>query len=150
MGSHCEGGRLRCAPARDITRWGRSHLHGRVGEGNMSSRAMVSLLRTFRICLRFFSKEDGMMQHPYRRWSHAVTGLFLGVFLALPAGAQTTAPTAATPTGKPAVPAHVRAKMQKGGADPLRYDKPAEAMEYLRQRRAPAGQKDVPVERYLE
>lgn len=91
-----------------------------------------------------------MMQHPYRRWSHAVTGLFLGVFLALPAGAQTTAPTAATPTGKPAVPAQVRAKMQKGGADPLRYDKPAEAMEYLRQRRAPAGQKDVPVERYLE
>ncbi len=91
-----------------------------------------------------------MMLRPYRRWLHAVMGLSLGVSLALPAGAQTTAPTAATPTGKPAIPAHVRAKMQKLEKDPLRYDKPAEAMEYLRRRVAPEGQKDVPVERYLE
>src|SRR5688572_23461458 len=99
--------------------------------------------------LRLFSKENGMMLRPNRRWLHAVMGLFLGVFLVLPAGAQTTAPTAATPTGKPAMPPAVRAKLQKLEKDPLRYDKPAEAMEYLRQRRAPTGQKDVPVERYL-
>ena len=89
-----------------------------------------------------------MTLRPYRRWLHAVTGLSLGVLMALPAGAQTTAPTAATPAGKPAMPRSVRAKVQKiEKQGPLPYDKPAEAMEYLRLRRAPAGQKDVPVER---
>jgi hypothetical protein len=91
-----------------------------------------------------------MMLRPNRRWLHAVTGLTLGVFLVLPAGAQTAAPTAATPTGKRAMPASVRAKLQKIEKESPRYDEPAEAQEYLRQRLAPAGQKDVPVERYLK
>jgi hypothetical protein len=90
-----------------------------------------------------------MTLRPYRHWLHAVTGLALGAFLVLPAGAQTKAPTAATPAGKRAVPPAVGAKLEKLRKEPLRYDKPGEAMEYLRQRRAPAGQKDVPVERYL-
>lgn len=90
-----------------------------------------------------------MTLRPYRRWLHAVMGLSLGVFLVLPAGAQTTAPTAATPTGKPAVPPAVRAKLKEMEKESPRNDEPAEAMEYLRRRTVPAGQKDVPVERYL-
>jgi photosystem II stability/assembly factor-like uncharacterized protein len=90
-----------------------------------------------------------MTLRPYRGWLHAVMGLSLGAFLVLPVGAQTAAPTAAKPAGKRAAPPVVREKLQKLKQEPLRYDKPAEAMEYLRQRRVPAGQKDVPVERYL-
>jgi photosystem II stability/assembly factor-like uncharacterized protein len=76
-------------------------------------------------------------------------GLSLCVFLVLPAGAQSAAPTAATPTGKLAMPPAVRAELQKIGKESPRQDEPEEALEYLRQRVTPAGQKDVPVERYL-
>ncbi len=90
-----------------------------------------------------------MTLRPYRRWLDAVAVLTFGAFLALPAGAQTAAPAAAAPAGKHAAPSVVRPKLQQLEKEPLRHDKPAEAMEYLRQRRAPSGQKDVPVERYL-
>lgn len=89
-----------------------------------------------------------MKLRPYRPWLHAVTSLALGAFLALPAGAQAPAQTAA-PKEKRQIPAHVQQKLQKFQKEPLRYDRPADAMEYLRARRAPAGEKQVPVERYL-
>lgn len=83
------------------------------------------------------------------RWLHAVMGLCLGVLLVAPAGAQTTAPVAGASTGKRPVPHVVQQKLEKNRKEPLRKDKPAEAMEFLRRRVAPEGQKDVPVERYL-
>ena len=89
-----------------------------------------------------------MKLRPYRPWLHAVTSLALGAFLALPAGAQAPA-QAAAPKEKRQIPAHVQQKLQKFQKEPLRYDRPADAMEYLRARRAPAGEKQVPVERYL-
>lgn len=91
-----------------------------------------------------------MPLRPYR-WLHALTGLCLGVCLAVPAGAQ-TAP-AAPSTEKRPIPTVVQKKLQKKlqqtGQGPLRYDEPEEAQEFLRQRLAPVGQKEVPVERYL-
>jgi photosystem II stability/assembly factor-like uncharacterized protein len=95
------------------------------------------------------SKEEGMTLRPYR-WLHAATGLSLGILLALPAGAQTAAPASGATAGKRSVPSVVRQELLKIQQEPLRHDEPAEAAEYLRQRRAPAGQKDVPVERYLQ
>ncbi len=81
----------------------------------------------------------------YRRWLQGAVGLVLGAFLALLVGAQTATPAA----GKRPVPSVVQQELRKLANEPLRHDEPAEAMEYLRQRRAPAGQKAVPVERYL-
>ena len=89
-----------------------------------------------------------MTLRPYR-WLHAVTGLSLGMLLALPVGAQTAAPASGTTAGKRPMPSVVRQELLKIQKEPLRHDEPAEAAEYLRQRRAPTGQKDVPVERYL-
>jgi photosystem II stability/assembly factor-like uncharacterized protein len=85
------------------------------------------------------------------RWLHALTGLCLGVCLALPAGAQSAQPVPATE--KRPIPTVVQKKLEKKlqqtGQGPLRYDHPAEAQEFLRLRLAPVGQKEVPVERYL-
>jgi photosystem II stability/assembly factor-like uncharacterized protein len=90
-----------------------------------------------------------MPLRPYR-WLHALTGLCLGVCLAVPVGAQAPA---APVTEKRPIPTVVQKKLEKKlkqtAQGPLRYDKPEEAQEYLRLRRAPAGQKEVPVERYL-
>lgn len=92
-----------------------------------------------------------MTLRPYRPWLRAVASLALGAFLALPAGAQAPLPTAATPAGKRQIPPAVQQKLQKLQKEPsLRYDRPADAQEYLRARRAPAGEKQVPVERYLK
>ncbi|HYQ84971.1 MAG TPA: hypothetical protein VEP28_13325, partial [Rubrobacter sp.] len=91
-----------------------------------------------------------MPLRPYR-WLHTLTGLCLGVCLAVPAGAQAASP--APSTEKRPIPTVVQKKLQKKiqqtGQGPLRYDRPEEAQEFLRQRRAPVGQKEVPVERYL-
>jgi len=78
-----------------------------------------------------------------RRWQAVVAALCLGCALA--AGEAWGGP----PEGKRPVPSAVQRELRELQKEPLRQDQPAQAMEYLRQRRAPAGQKDVPVERYL-
>lgn len=90
-----------------------------------------------------------MTFRPHHRWLRATIGLCLGAVLALPVGAQPAVSAAQNSTGKRPAPRIVQEKLQKKLRAPLRYDKPAESIEYLRRRRAPVGQTAVPVERYV-
>jgi len=69
--------------------------------------------------------------------------LFLGCGLAAP-GAR-----AEPPVGSRPLPPAVLHELREHEEGPLRKDEPAAAAEYLRQRRAPEGRREVPVERYL-
>ena len=64
-------------------------------------------------------------------------------------GLAATGARAEPPAEKRPVPPAVRHELEELREEPLGHDEPAAAEEYLRQRRAPTGQRDVPVERYL-